>query len=362
VRRALVALGLCALGCGQGKTLEIRLAPACDLSSAESVRIDVSGGGLATHSETRGAAEVFGPSGPARLLFLFPDSVTSVEVVVRVLAAGGTERASGSVQVSFDGPGNREEQLPLTGNGCLAPPDLGGDLGFDLTAPHDLADPCGVLRLSGGSANAPARDAVYNPAGAFSVEAWVYPDATGTPPTSQNLVGHWGLGSASTGSWALYLAGMKPSLGITCDGTLTGNFQSVTAANALPQRQWHHVAGTFNPASQLGRVWVDGVIAGSGPITCSAAHATTGIPLQLAYNDPEGGGSFLGELDEVRLSSGLRYSAPFTPAARVASDATTLALYHFDAPESVGTSCADSSSQMNASALSGSAALSVRCR
>jgi hypothetical protein len=67
----------------------------------------------------------------------------------------------------------------------------------------------------------------------------------------------------------------------------------------------------------------------------------------------EGGGPYrlTGRIAEVRVSNIARYTAPFTPQIRFASDANTMMLLHFD--EGSGTTAHDSSGNGNDGTLNG---------
>ena len=225
--------------------------------------------------------------------------------------------------------------------GCslIANPDdhLGGDAGAGDAGdagPGDAGLSCGVLELSGGSANAPSRTE-YSVT-SFTLEAWVRPSAAGLTG-AQNIVGRWGT-LGTSGSYALYLADGRPSLGISCDGM---DFHPLMDTATLRADRWSHVAATFDAGAA--RVFVDGVSVGESTFPCVDPNPLTTTPFQIAYDDPMGGDPFLGQLDEVRLSSGVRYSADFEPAVSFEQDPTTLVLYHFDS----GPTIVDSSSLRN---------------
>jgi hypothetical protein len=52
-----------------------------------------------------------------------------------------------------------------------------------------------------------------------------------------------------------------------------------------------------------------------------------------------GGGEFVGVIDELRVSDVIRYFGAHTPLRRMAVDASTIALFHFD--EGTGTNTID---------------------
>ena len=52
--------------------------------------------------------------------------------------------------------------------------------------------------------------------------------------------------------------------------------------------------------------------------------------MQFGGNPRSDAESFIGELDELRVSSGARYTGAFTPAPRLVADPTTVVLLRFD--------------------------------
>ncbi len=116
------------------------------------------------------------------------------------------------------------------------------------------------------------------------------------------------------------------------------------ATGTLNDGNWHHIALCVGPAG--GTLFLDGVnvanstqsYAASGP-----AYTTTfGI---MSYGSDQSAAEFLGEVDDLRISSVIRYAANFTPSA-TAFDGTlanTRALYTLD---SVGTDSSTTGSDM----------------
>ena len=105
----------------------------------------------------------------------------------------------------------------------------------------------------------------------------------------------------------------------------SGVGHTVTSA-ALVNGTTYHLAMTWNGATLTG--WVAGASAGTAAM--ASAQATTaayfvGIGSAGAVTEPTT------QVDEIRISSIARYTAPFVPpTAEFATDANTGALYHFD--------------------------------
>jgi hypothetical protein len=136
--------------------------------------------------------------------------------------------------------------------------------------------------------------------------------------------------------------GVALSQGVIAVGASVGA-TGTTVCSSLPvaDGEWHHVAAVrrLNGAVQL---FVDGQPAGAGQGTAGDASYRDGRSttnpadpyLVLGAEKHDAGAtypSFSGWLDEVRLSTTVRYTAAFTPpAAPFITDRFTAALYHFD--------------------------------
>ncbi|MDW8053281.1 MAG: LamG domain-containing protein [Anaerolineae bacterium] len=131
---------------------------------------------------------------------------------------------------------------------------------------------------------------------------------------------------------------------------------SICSTSVLTPSQWHHIAVTRRITGEM-RIFVNGVLARShnGPAGNISYRVGRGITSNQWFNEPYlviGAEkhdyapsiypSFSGWVDEVRLSSVVRYTANFAPPnAPFTPDAHTVGLYHFD--EGSGTIVLDSS-------------------
>lgn len=153
------------------------------------------------------------------------------------------------------------------------------------------------------------------------------------------------VGSAGTGS-DLAVNGVWIGVGETGKAAFGWGVGQDSIANMLLTAQqsvfiadgsWHHLAVTFDGTKM--RFWVDGslnfekTMAGSyrgmywgGTPGGGTAPAIGGCGTSASYD-------WSGALDEIRISSVVRYSAAFTPpTSEFADDADTIALYHATAP------------------------------
>ena len=113
--------------------------------------------------------------------------------------------------------------------------------------------------------------------------------------------------------------------------------------NTVDWTQWHHLALTWDAtASPKVQMFVDGVPVASHDTL--SVPVSTPAPIQIGYPTRTNAGLEMA-MSEVRLSSAVRYLAPFTPANSFTPDANTVALYAF--AEQTGTTAADSSGNGN---------------
>ncbi len=173
-----------------------------------------------------------------------------------------------------------------------------------------------ALRLDGKSAVRVEMGNKKLPDGPFTVEAWVKP----VEATSGDLIS-----KAEQSEFALNLSNNVPGF----HAFIAEKYTSAIATEALPAGQWAHVAGVFDGKALT--LYVNGKAAASVP--AAGKRTMNPLPLYLGANpdaksDPT---QFLtGVLDEVRLSTGIRYTEAFTPARAFSRDPQTVYLFHCD--------------------------------
>lgn len=150
------------------------------------------------------------------------------------------------------------------------------------------------------------------------------------------------------GDFGIALGDGRVAFGLSVDAngtTLCGN-------RTVADKQWHHVAVTRRTSGEMA-IFVDGEL--DGGTTGAAGDASyrngrnTTYPwdpyIVLGAEKHDAGDaypSFIGWLDELRISNTVRYTAAFQrPNAPFVTDGATMALYHFD--EGAGTILTDSS-------------------
>lgn len=152
-----------------------------------------------------------------------------------------------------------------------------------------------------------------------TMECWVKNSTSG----NGNQVA---LGNSATGIWI-----GQNNLGNALFGRPGG---AGTSTVPIADGAWHHLLLTINGTTYT--LYVDGVVAISQAYTSNMSLADgTGIG---SYG-PAKTFPFGGQIDEVRISNVVRYTAPFTPpAAQYGVDASTVALFHLqsDGTDSTG--------------------------
>ncbi len=118
---------------------------------------------------------------------------------------------------------------------------------------------------------------------------------------------------------------------------------------ALAGTGWHHVAWTYD--RRVSRVFLNGGLVGESARDAPVLDAAA----PLIFGALPRGGQFdafhSGRMDEIRVSRGVRYLESFLPPRRVAADADTVGLWHFD--EGQGDRAADASGNAQTATLRG---------
>jgi hypothetical protein len=185
--------------------------------------------------------------------------------------------------------------------------------------------------------------------GDLTIEFWLKTEPGANPATScQAGSDGWTYGNVildrdvfGTGDYGEYgvsLSGGRIAFGVGRGG----REQTICGLIDVADGRWHHAAMTRRFADGVMRIYVDGTEAAQGIGPAGDISYRDGRPTGVS-NDPflvvgaskadEGTGShgFSGVLDELRLSSSIRYSTPFDrPLTPFTADAETALLFHFD--------------------------------
>ena len=113
-----------------------------------------------------------------------------------------------------------------------------------------------ALEFDGVDDGVEASNPVMSLTTAGSLEAWVKPDLIRSGV--QEIVIN-GDSSGYTWNIHMYLQDGKPSFSVFSDAYI----QRWSVADTISAGEWHHLVGTFNGATQTGRIYIDGLLAGS---------------------------------------------------------------------------------------------------
>jgi hypothetical protein len=158
------------------------------------------------------------------------------------------------------------------------------------------------------------------------------------------------IGDGDFGDWGISLRGGRLAVGVDNGITEIG----ICGTTDLADGVWHHVAVTRRLADGRLQIFVDGRLDGegigpagdisyrSGRLTFFPNHEPFLVIGAEKYDAGALFPSFRGWIDEVRLSTTVRYTSNFIrPSQRFTPDPYTAALYHFD--EGAGDQIVDSS-------------------
>jgi concanavalin A-like lectin/glucanase superfamily protein len=206
------------------------------------------------------------------------------------------------------------------------------------------------------------------PGGGFTLEAYVFPvDLTASDGIDKTVINIVDRAQNLDGPFSYHMFirrdGERPAFEVSCDGTSWITAEQ-TSGPPLPLDQWTHLAGTFNTTVHTIFLFRNGVAVAQAAFseTCSKAY-DSGLPMVVA-SFFHGFGRFHGFVDELRLSSKVRYTADFAsqvfvmPALEFTDVSDTLALYHYS---DQGTIAQDSSTENNDAFLEGNVGFDTRC-
>jgi hypothetical protein len=160
----------------------------------------------------------------------------------------------------------------------------------------------GPLRVSGKSGNALSFDGandyvlvsdIPRPTD-LSLSAWIYPTATSNVNDFIILNKHnseYDLRLLAGPVGSSRLLGLAGGVSILFDG-----FDFASPAN---RNQWYHVVYTFNDSANTHKLYINGVLVASG--TNSNSIVNTSTPLRIGRHSQYNFGSFLGNIDDVRI-------------------------------------------------------------
>ena len=200
------------------------------------------------------------------------------------------------------------------------------------TATPAAVPPIGNSALSFDGVDDVVIAAAANHAGVLTVEFWVRPSSSAMEAIIINQ-------ADDVDGWSVELNDGRPSFWVAT----SGGWQVVRHSTLLAGGTWYHVAATYNNGAA--RVFVNGQ-----PGTAATLPSGLRVAADLRFGGIPGYGRFAGNLDDVRISQVVRYSAAFTPPATLpALDTNTLGQWALN--EGNGQRTADAGPAANAGQL-----------
>ncbi|MDX3247540.1 LamG domain-containing protein [Streptomyces sp. ME18-1-4] len=232
------------------------------------------------------------PGGPATLRWM-PTRSGPVTLTVRAADRAGrssdqesytfvvaSDRTPAAVWTLADAAGASEAAASVGGR----PATAGAGVAFGASGPPRTGV-AGAAELDGSAAayltsGAPAVDIDA----AFSVSAWVRPDATGGPAVRRTAVSQGGarLGTDSEGNWSFGLGAARATGGAADTG------------------EWTHLVGVHDPVRRTASLYVNGLLAATAEDVATPVGSGTG-DLQIGRAAAATGDNWRGALAEVRL-------------------------------------------------------------
>jgi hypothetical protein len=171
------------------------------------------------------------------------------------------DETSGNIAADSSGQGNNGA---IVGNPQWVPGKFGGALQFN-----------GSTYVNCGNSQA------FNITNAVTLAAWVQPDPDFAYPDWSGIIMR---GGANIDTFALYYNGTTKQLGFKTTGTTPNWFASAaSSATAMFDREWHHVAATYDGAMKI--IYLDGAplanVAATGRIETSSGRLLLGAGRDL---------------------------------------------------------------------------------
>ncbi|RYD79459.1 MAG: LamG domain-containing protein, partial [Verrucomicrobiaceae bacterium] len=144
-------------------------------------------------------------------------------------------------------------------------------------------------------------DPALNPAGPFTLTAWIRSDGSRARSGLISKYQHKADDLPSERSYALKLYYGAFEFLVSADGTARG-LRTIRGATQIPMHQWTHVAAVFEPGKYM-RLYVNGKLDGHATERIPSQPAPFPVPLWLGatYRLTDEESFFKGSLDEIRI-------------------------------------------------------------
>jgi hypothetical protein len=157
-------------------------------------------------------------------------------------------------------------------------------------------------------------DFAFGSSSSYTIEAWIKPDAVGLGRT-QNVIYKGTVASS----------GIRVGVSTNNKATVQHGSAVITGTTTLSASAWNHIAMVRDAGANSLTLYVNGVANGTTAATGSVINTD---PVSIGSDGSQG---FLGWIDELRISSIVRYPSAFTPSTTgLSSDPATVLMLHFD--------------------------------
>jgi hypothetical protein len=166
----------------------------------------------------------------------------------------------------------------------------------------------------------------------FTIECWIRPRGKNT--NFPIVVANDTTFASANNFWGIYdrhasVAGTKFALFTTSFWFTVANQPVLTSTTTVVINTWYHIAITRN-AANLWTMYVDGTSEATRTFTGTLDGGTV-RNIRAGMGPVQNDNSFFGYIDELRISSIVRYTANFTPQTTpFQNDGYTRLLQHFD--------------------------------
>lgn len=210
-----------------------------------------------------------------------------------VVLLAGYNRAGTANSTPYTEESNSAHVLTRTGSGATGTYESGGKFGgrlYKSLATHFFSTPDSA-DFAFGSGN-------------WTIETWVYFD---NAPSSgfHNIIGQWDSGTNQK-SWLMSVASNVLTLFVSSNGSTT-----ITSANgswAPSTLTWYHIAADYDGTAY--RIYANGTMVGKEVASRTLHNSTAAMTLGAFLISGSGSSSFVGGLDETRITKGVaRYAS-----------------------------------------------------
>ncbi len=226
--------------------------------------------------------------------------------------------------------GGAEEITSSSGNFINTVTLLGHQLGLD-----------GVDDVAVQAANVPSPSPLDLTT--FTIEAWIFPTVIFTGTSIMVIVADSAYDLSVVNGSPQFACPNEPRIRFRI--FIDTFFFSLTSisCNVFKVNQWNHIVGIVDSTGEKLRLGINGNIT-TPDILFGTLNTSRVQKFSVGnFESPAiGSGPFKGRVDEVRLSSKVRYTGTFIPAPVFSPDANTVGLWHFD--ETAGSTTFDDSS------------------